>query len=298
MSVTRQAREELAVPLALNDGIAELARGASIEINATEVKHLEASRAFLPAGKKIYVSHLPKQSWDETIAATRAVSAVGFTPVPHIPIRLIPNERAADQLFAALANEARVSEVLLISGDYAQPVGPYASVIDFLRAGMFSKHGFARVSFAGHPEGHPQVPLEEIRKAEIEKAQWAEQSGVTATFMTQFFFESEPFIEWVQHLRSKGARSHIVAGLAGPASVTALARFALRCGVGRSVRALGTRAGLMSGLLGDHGPEGLMKELATARTSNAASFSGIHIFGFGGFLRTCQWLQRLTQNEL
>jgi methylenetetrahydrofolate reductase (NADPH) len=298
MSVTRQARAALSVPIELKDGIEELARGASIEINAAEVKHLKASRAFLPAGKKIYVSHLPKQSWDDTIAVTRAVSAAGFNAVPHIPVRLITSERAADQLLAALAKEARVSEVLLISGDYAQSVGPYASVIEFLRTALFGKHGFTRVSFAGHPEGHPQVPLEEIRRAEIEKAQWAEQSGVTATFMTQFFFESEPFIEWVQHLQRNAVHSQILAGLAGPASVTALARFALRCGVGRSVRALTTRPSMMGGLLGEHGPEGLMKELATARTSNAASFSGIHIFGFGGFLRTCQWLQRLTQNEL
>jgi methylenetetrahydrofolate reductase (NADPH) len=298
MSVTRPAREELAVPLELNDGIGALARGASIEINAPEVKHLEASRAFLPAGKKIYVSHLPKQSWDDTIAVTRAVSTVGFNAVPHLPVRLIPSERAADQLLAALANDARVSEVLLISGDYTQSVGPYSSVIEFLRTGLVGKHGFTRVSFAGHPEGHPQVPLEEIRHAEIEKAQWAEQSGVMATFMTQFFFESEPFIEWVQHLRRNGVRSRIVAGLAGPASVTALARFALRCGVGRSVRALTTHPTMMGGLFGEHGPEGLIKELATANASGEASFAGIHIFGFGGFLRTCQWLQRLTQDEL
>jgi methylenetetrahydrofolate reductase (NADPH) len=295
VSVTPEV-EGRAASRALHDGVAELARDASIEINAPEVKHLDASRAYLPAGKKIYVSHLPKQFWNETIEASRAVHAAGFDPVPHVPVRLIQSAGAADQLLAALKDQAHVSEVLLISGDYAQKVGPYSSVLEFLRDGLLSKYGFNRVSFAGHPEGHPQVPLEEIRRAEFEKAQWAESAGLRATFMTQFFFESEPFIEWVQHLRRNGVRSQVVAGLAGPASITALARFALRCGVGRSVRALGTRPSMMNTLLGDHGPETLMNELAVARMAGEASFAGIHIFGFGGFLRTCQWLQRLAKN--
>jgi methylenetetrahydrofolate reductase (NADPH) len=297
VSVTHEALGERAMARAPHEGLAELARDASIEINTSEVKQLDASRAFLPAGKKIYVSHMPKQSWSETIAASRAVTAAGFDPVPHIPVRLLVSSAAADQLLAALLDQARVSEVLLISGDYPQPVGPYSSVMDFLRSELLRKHGLTRVSFAGHPEGHPQVPLDEIRRAEIEKAHWADRAGIAATFMTQFFFESEPFIDWVQHLRRNAVRSQIVAGLAGPASITALARFAVRCGVGRSVRALGARPGTMSSLLGDHGPETLMSELASARTSSEASFAGIHIFGFGGFLRTCQWLQRLAANE-
>ncbi|HVF17707.1 MAG TPA: methylenetetrahydrofolate reductase [Steroidobacteraceae bacterium] len=297
MSVTRPAIDGGTATRASHDGVAELARDASIEINAAEVKHLDASRALLPAGKKIYVSHLPKQSWNETIEVSRAVHAAGFTPVPHVPVRLIQSADTADRLLAELKDRSHVSEVLLISGDYARIVGPYSSVFDFLRDGLLSKHGFKRVSFAGHPEGHPQVPLEEIRRAEIEKAQWAEYAGMTATLMTQFFFESDPFIEWVQHLRRNGVRSQIVAGLAGPASITALARFAVRCGVGRSVRALSKRPSVMNTLLGDHGPETLMNELAVARMAGEASFAGIHIFGFGGFLRTCKWLQQLASDR-
>jgi methylenetetrahydrofolate reductase (NADPH) len=297
VSVTREATEHHAVAYGLHDGVAQLARDASMEINAAEVKHLEASRAFLPRGKKVYVSHLPKQSWEETIAASRAVQEAGFDPVPHVPVRLIQSEGAADRLLAALKHRGHASEMLLISGDYVQSVGPYSSVFDFLRSGCLTKHGFQRVSFAGHPEGHPQVPIEEIRRAEVEKAHWAERAGISATFMTQFFFESEPFIDWVKHLRRNAVRSHIVAGLAGPASITALARFAIRCGVGRSVRALGARPSAMNKLLGDHGPEALMKELETARATEEASFAGIHIFGFGGFLRTCEWLRRIAQDD-
>src|ERR1700723_1664500 len=60
--------------------IAQLAHEASIEISVHEIGHLEESRRLLPAGKALYVSHLPKQQWSETEAACRAVRAAGFRP--------------------------------------------------------------------------------------------------------------------------------------------------------------------------------------------------------------------------
>ena len=49
--------------------IVQLAREASIEIGVEDVRHLEASRALLAPGTKVYVNHLPKQTWRETEAA-------------------------------------------------------------------------------------------------------------------------------------------------------------------------------------------------------------------------------------
>jgi methylenetetrahydrofolate reductase (NADPH) len=277
----------------LNDGVAQLACSASIEINASEVKHLDASRALLPVGIKMYVSHLPKQSWDETIAASRAVRNAGFDPIPHIPVRLLADEATADRILLALTEQARIGEVLLISGDYAQPRGPFTAAIDLMRTGLLQKHGLSRLSLAGHPEGHPTVALDAIRNAEIEKAQWTEAAGLSATFLTQFFFESAPFIDWANELRAVGVRARLIAGLAGPASIAKLVRFAVRCGVGRSLRSFNKRPDVMSRLLDEHGPEQLMSELAQARDSGSASFDGVHLFGFGGFLRTCEWLQKV-----
>src|SRR6266851_2535428 len=98
--------------------IAELAREASIEINVHDVVHLEESRRLLPAGKALYVSHLPKQQWRETEAACRAVRAAGFRPVPHVPVRLLPDAAAVDRVLSGFVDAAQVDEVLLISGDY------------------------------------------------------------------------------------------------------------------------------------------------------------------------------------
>src|SRR5882672_940369 len=94
--------------------IAQLACDASIEINVHDVGHLEESRRLLPAGKAVYVSHLPKQEWRETEETCRAVRAAGFRPVPHVPVRLLPDAATVDRVLSGFVNAAQVDEVLLI----------------------------------------------------------------------------------------------------------------------------------------------------------------------------------------
>jgi methylenetetrahydrofolate reductase (NADPH) len=274
------------------DLIAQLTRQCSIEMNIQDVRHLDASRALLPAGKKVYVSHLPKQTWRQTLDACRAVSGAGFDSVPHIPVRLLEDERTLDGLLADAVRNAGVREVLLIAGDYPQSIGPYATVADVLRTGKLGAHGLSRVSLAGHPEGHPKVALAEIRRAEREKAQLAHDAGLETTLLTQFFFEAQPFLDWSSQLRSDGANVRLVGGLCGPASIATLFKYAVRCGAGPSIRALGARPTSLVKLIGDHGPENVLHDLANARLAQPGLFDGVHLFCFGGFLRTCEWLQR------
>ena len=219
----------------------QLLRECSIEMNVQDIRYLEASRALLPAGKKVYVSHLPKQTWQQTLDACRAVSDAGFDSVPHIPVRLLADEGTLDMILSTAVRTANVREVLLIAGDYPQPAGPYATVADVLRTGKLNAHGLGRVSLAGHPEGHPRVTLAEIRRAEREKAHLAHAAGLETTLLTQFFFEAQPFLDWASQLRADGVGVRLVGGLSGPASIATLFRYAVRCGVGPSIRALGAR---------------------------------------------------------
>jgi methylenetetrahydrofolate reductase (NADPH) len=282
---------------ALAEAIADLAREASVEINVQDVKHLEDSRALLTRGNKIYISHLPKQSWQESEAACVAVRAAGFEPVPHLPVRLMPDAEALHRLLGRLVRSAQIKEVLLISGDYEAAAGPYSTVAQVLRGAALENSGLTRVSLAGHPEGHPKVALAEIRGAEREKALLAAQAGLEASLLTQFFFEPKPFLDWVTAMRASGVGARVVAGLAGPARLTTLFKFALRCGAGPSMRALGTRPSSLMKLIGDHGPESLVRALARARASGESDFSGIHLFCFGGYLRTCEWLHAVANGR-
>jgi methylenetetrahydrofolate reductase (NADPH) len=277
--------------------ITGLAREASIEINVQDLKDVAASRELLRPGQKIFVSFLPRQSWEQTEAACRTLRSAGFDPVPHIPVRLLADEQALDELFARLVHDARVEEVLLLSGDYPQGLGRFSRVEDVLGTGVTAKYGLKRVSFAGHPEGHPKVPVEEIRRAERAKVVAASESGLQASLVTQFFFEAGPFLTWERELHSAGVRARFVAGLAGPARITTLFKFALRCGAGPSIRALGARPSAFTKLIGDHGPQNVMRDLAQAQSAGASAFAGIHLFCFGGYLRTCEWLNRVANGK-
>ena len=283
---------------ALIASIVELAREASIELNMQDVAHLPASRALLPPGQRIYISFLPKQSWQQTVAASVAVRSAGFEPVPHLPVRLIPDQATLEKTLSELVAQAQVPEILLIAGDYDSVVGPYENVSDVLRTGALERAGMRRVSLAGHPEGHPKVALDVIRRAERQKLELAANAGLIPRVLTQFFFEPEPFLAWIEDLRRDGIQVETVAGLAGPSRLATLFKFALRCGAGPSIRALGARPSSFAKLLGDHGPESLVRTLAVARLRGESDFSGIHLFCFGGFLRSCEWLHAIAGGRL
>jgi methylenetetrahydrofolate reductase (NADPH) len=281
----------------LHEAIAQLAREASVEINVQDAPHLSDSRKFLLPGTQIYVSHLPKQAWQATVDACRAVRAAGFEPVPHVPVRLLADVETFDRLLGDFVAQAQIKTLLLLSGDYPESVGPFAATADALRTGLLAKHGIANVSVAGHPEGHPKVPVEEIRRAETEKAAVAKDAGLQLSLVTQFFFEHQPFLTWVEDLRRQGVTARTVGGLAGPAGLATLFKFAVRCGAGPSIRALGARPSSLMKLVGERGPENVLRGLAEAKVAGTSDFGGIHLFCFGGFLRTCQWLHAVGQGD-
>jgi methylenetetrahydrofolate reductase (NADPH) len=154
------------------------------------------------------------------------------------------------------------------------------------------------VSLAGHPEGHPKVAADQMRRAEREKAASAARAGLQVTLITQFIFEHAPVVEWIHDLRAHGVSARAVAGLAGPAKLTTLLKFALRCGVGASIRALsGRSSSRFVKLMGEHGPEQVMRGLAQARAGGDCDLHGLLFFVFGGFFRTCAWLDRVSKGE-
>jgi methylenetetrahydrofolate reductase (NADPH) len=276
--------------------VAQLARQASLEFNCLETLAAVAAREWLWPGQRVYVSHLPGQSWEQTWRCCTQVAMAGFDPVPHIPVRLLDSERQLNEVLSA-ARGAGAQELLLIAGDYAEARGPYSSVLQVLHSGRLQPAGFTRVSLAGHPEGHPGVPATEIRRAEVDKARAAAALGLEVSILTQFFFAAEPFVQWARELREAGVQARLVAGLPGPAGIAKLLRLARHCGVGPSLRALTSRPSSMLRLVTDHAPDDLLRNLAEARRATPGLFDGIHVFSFGGFLRTATWLRQTAQTS-
>lgn len=267
-----------------------LARTASVEVNVQDERLLDAARGLLPAGSTLYVSHLPGQGWNSTVSLCRAVRQAGFEPVPHVPVRLFRSAAELHQVLQSIVQAARPRGALLIAGDYASTQGPYECTSMVLESGALERAGFCEVALAGHPEGHPVVPEAALRVSERTKPLIAANHGLAATFLTQFLFEARPFLDWADLLRSNGTTTRIVCGMTGPASVSTLFRYARRCGVGRSIRALGARPSTLRYLAGEHRPDRMLRELATARAGRKTLFDGVHFFSFGGFVRTLEWL--------
>ena len=263
---------------------------ASLELNCLEVDELGAAREYLRPGQRIFVSHLPRQSWDQSLTASARVRAAGFEPVPHVPVRLLEDARQLEDILRR-ASAAGVGELLLISGDYPQARGPYGDVLSVLESGLLTRCGFTRVSFAGHPEGHPSVSDAQIRQAQIDKAGRAASLGLEVTFVSQFFFDVAPFIAWARDLREAFVDARIVAGLPGPARVGKLLKLARHCGVGPSLRALTARPASAWELLGRSPADVLLAALKGAQQQHPGLFDAIHVFSFGGFEHTARWLR-------
>jgi methylenetetrahydrofolate reductase (NADPH) len=77
-------------------------------------------------------------------------------------------------------------------------------------------------------------------------------------------------------------------GLAGPAKLPTLLKYAVSCGVGNSLRAL-RRNTSFGKLLTESGPEPILTALAQARPPIAH----LHLFPFGGIKRTAEWINAL-----
>jgi len=258
-----------------------------------DVDQLARCRSLLAPETAVFVSHLPAQTWRQTIETAAAIRAHGFEPVPHVPVRRLADIAAFERLVAELVARAEVSRVLLIAGDAPQPVGAFSTTLDALRTGVLAAHGIARVFVAGHPEGHPHVADAELRRAERHKVAFAVAHDLELTFLTQFFFDAEPFLAWARRLRKEGVQARLVAGLAGPARLTTLFKYAVRCGVGPSIRALGSRPTLFGKLAGERDPEPIVHAIARAATRGELGDIGIHLFSFGGLAHACAWLQAL-----
>jgi methylenetetrahydrofolate reductase (NADPH) len=222
---------------------------------------------------------------------------LGAIPVPHVPVRCVRDRPSLQVFLDECVGQAGVREILLIAGDYPHSIGPFSTTMDVLQARLLVDCGIDRLSVAGHPEGHPLISPDELRRAEREKIEFALNNGVRLTFLTQFFFGVEPFLAWQRRLpipAEAGDRITLVAGLAGPAKLTTLLRYAAICGVGASMRALSVRPTTLGKVLTERGPESIVRALAT---QSCATPPGIHLFSFGGLTRTLAWLAAVEQGR-
>lgn len=280
------------------DRIAGLVADFSLEVSSRSARDLDACLTHLEKGSDVYINFIAGDDLDAKVRSAAALRASGFVPVPHIGARHLKSEMQLDDLLARFAGEAGVDRALLIGGDASRAAGPFASAQSVLATGLLAKHKFAGAGFAGYPEGHPQIGAEALRDALAGKLALAAQQNLAPWIVTQFCFDSAAVTAWLAALRALGVQAPVRIGLAGPANVATLIRFAMRCGVTNSIRALTGRADRFRRLVSDNAPDGLVRGIAErADPALLDGVAGLHFFPFGGVAKTARWANAVRRHR-
>jgi methylenetetrahydrofolate reductase (NADPH) len=275
---------------ASSDKLSRLLVSASVEVSSRGHQLPELQDNFRP-GTDVTITFLPGDNYRHNVDTAAALRRAGFNPVPHIAAREMPSRQMLADFLARARAEADIKRIVLIAGDVAAAKGPYRSSLDVAASGLIEAHGIVSVSVAGHPEGHPYLEAAGAFKVLEAWQAWGRQTKIRVDVVTQFCFESAPIIGWIGELRSRGVQLPVIVGLAGPASPATLTKFALRCGIGNSMRALRGQIGRFGRLLTDAGPDNVVSGLQSAPETATGAIAGFHLFPFGGLRKAADWLR-------
>jgi methylenetetrahydrofolate reductase (NADPH) len=274
--------------------IAGMLSGYSVEVNPSDTKALEAAQRRLTPGTEVFLTWISGTNPMNMVAAATKLRRAGLFPVPHVGARHLESSAQLEQLAARLAGEAGVDRILVIGGDRAEPAGPYNSSLAVMQTGVFQKTGITHIAIAGFPEGNPNIPQVALEEALRAKVNFAGGTGLQLSIVTQFCCTARPIVAWLRRIRAQGIDSPVRLGIAGPASVATLARYAARCGIGNSLHVLSEHPSFAR-LLTQKGPEPIMRDIAGYAGSEKdgrlqLGIAGLHFFVFGGFGKTVDWI--------
>jgi methylenetetrahydrofolate reductase (NADPH) len=268
--------------------VAELVAAASIELSPRDPLAGPGLADLFPPATTVFVNHPPSADYGDIVAACARLRRAGFVPVPHIAARRLASMEAATDFLRRATDEADIADVLLIGGDPDWPAGPFRDSLTLLASGLVECHGIERVRFAGYPEGHPLISANALGRALSAKLALAQERGLAVSLVTQFGFDAAPIEAWIAGLRARGIDCPVAVGIAGPASVITLAKFAVRCGIGGSLRALARGHTAFARILSEAAPDALIDALVAGEAETGA-IDGLHVFTFGGVRRTAEW---------
>ncbi len=266
----------------------------SLEVSAKAMSALRAEADRVPRGTVISLPYLASEDDDARLTAARTVRALGLEPMPHLSARRVESRAALERFLERAAGDAGVERCLLIAGDLATPAGPFADSASIIQTGLLEQYGIKVVGIGGHPEGHPAMSSEERWQVLQRKCQGIETRGMAPVIVTQFAFDADLVLAWLDALRTRGITVPVLVGVPGPASISRLLRYAAMCGVGASASML-ARYGISIGrLLGTAGPEVFVDRLVKGLTSAHGPVSP-HFYPFGGVAPSLDWMARYRQ---
>ncbi|MBO6506897.1 MAG: methylenetetrahydrofolate reductase [Roseibium sp.] len=263
---------------------------ASTEMSPKQVVEKTELLANIPASTQVYVTDLGNASEDMIVSAARVLTENKLIPVPHMAARRYPSYEAFERRIKRLTQEAGVTEVLAIAGE-AEEAGPLTSSVALLESGLFDQLGIRKIAVAGHPEGAPDIKPDVIEAFLRRKHDLAAESDAEFRLVTQFGFDPHRVSLWLDELREWGNEFPVHVGVAGPAKMTTLLKYAAFAGVENSLNFLKKRRGAVVSMLSGYDPATMVEPLETRVTSQPESqLAQIHVYPFGGIQKTADWL--------
>ena len=146
-----------------------------------------------------------------------------------------------------------------------------------------------------NPEGNKDIDPDGSRKNVDAALKWKQnfknKTNAEMAIATQFAFEARPIIEWANSIKSAGIDIPIHIGIAGPAKLQTLIKFAIACGVGPSLKVLQKRATDVTKLLLPYEPIEVLSQLADYKANNPEfNISSVHFFPLGGIKTNAKWV--------
>jgi methylenetetrahydrofolate reductase (NADPH) len=283
-----------AMPERPDTGLAKELDGFSIEVMPRTAAKVPSFPDILPAGTRVYIANLDGTPFDDMVTTAKRLTEEGFAAMPHIPARMIESRAMLEERLRRYRDEAGVDQALVLAGGLPVPRGEFDSSMQLLETGLFEEYGFRRLHVAGHPEGSRDIDAngstQNVDAALHWKQDYARSTGTEMAIVTQFVFDARPAIEWSERIRANGITLPIHLGVAGPAKLQTLIKFAMACGVGPSIRVLRKRAMDLTKLMLPYTPAEVLSGVANHLSSHPDSLiTQVHVFPLGGIVAAADW---------
>ena len=293
MSLLNFRRKDTPTDNASTPEVEAFLKAYSIEVMPRTAEKVDNFRDLLPAGTRVYIAHIEGTPIEDMVATAKRLSEDGFNVMPHFPARIIKDRATLANWIAMYRGEADVKQGLLLAGGVAKPHGDFSDSMQLMETGLFDEAGFERLHVAGHPEGNRDIDATGTAGVDAAlkwKNEFQTRTDAKMAIATQFAFEAKPIIAWADSLKDNGITLPVHIGIAGPAKLQTLIKFAIACGVGPSLKVLQKRAMDVTKLLLPYEPTDVLAELAAHKAAHPDfNISHVHFFPLGGIKTNANW---------
>ncbi|MBZ9694930.1 methylenetetrahydrofolate reductase [Mesorhizobium sp. CO1-1-9] len=283
-------------PIDMTVSLANLLDNFSLEVMPKTLARVADLEGFLPKGTRVYIACLQGTDIADMVAAARRLNASGYAAMPHIPARMIRDKSEFRNWLTRYRDEAGVTEALVLAGG-TKSHGDYSSSMALLETGLFDQFSFRRLHVAGHPERNNDIDPDGGDRNVFAALKWkqdfAKRTDAKMGIVTQFVFDAKPVQSWIEQLRREHIDLPVHIGVAGPARLQALIKYAIACGIGPSMKVLQKRALDVTKLALPYEPTDLLAGFAHGIAEEVASaIECVHFFPLGGIDPCVEWVRK------